>query len=385
MNRGRALLALATFASVLTLAERSAHAQLAATDSTATTWDYAAGRTRFRVEIVASGFHAPVSLAFLPDGRLLVADRPTGELSILDLSTSSRTLVSGVPRVHGKVDGGLLDVLVHPDFTRNHRLIIAYASEEPGGKSVVVERARLDDTQLVDRVRLFLAQPVIDNSNEFGARLLLRHGDLFISLGQRDTPTMAQDLSNDLGKIIRIREDGSIPPDNPFAHHHGARPEIWAYGIRNPVGLALDPVTGEMWEHEHGPKGGDEVNIITRGRNYGWPVITYGLEYNGMPVGAGRTHATGMEQPIYYWDPDIGPTGMIFYTGTAFPDWRGSIFLGALLRGRLIRLVVEGHRVVHEEWLLPDRNWRVRTVAQGPDGFLYLGVQGGMIVRVRPM
>lgn len=360
-------------------------AQSKAVDSTATSWTYHTQNASFRAEVVATGLERPVALSFLPDARLLVADRPTGQLSVLDVTTGVLTALDGVPPVHGKVDGGLLDVLVHPDYQRNGWIYFAYAAPGPDGNATVVDRARLRGASLVDRERLFSARPVVPNSNEFGSRLVLDKGFLYIAVGQRNTPAFAQDLGTHPGKIIRVREDGTVPGDNPFVHEQGALPEIWCYGNRNPVGLALNPETGELWEHEHGPLGGDEVNIIRRGRNYGWPVISYGREYDGRPVGAGITHQAGMEQPVYYYDPDIAPSGMIFYTGNAFPTWRGNLFIGAMVRGHLNRLVIEHDRVLHEERLLEDRGWRVRAVQQGPDGLIYLGVDTGMIVRLRPL
>jgi glucose/arabinose dehydrogenase len=375
-------------AALAVLAASPVAAQSRATDSTATSWSYDSENARFIAEVVATGLKAPVSFAFLPDGLMLAADRPTGQLLLVDLGTGVMTPVLGVPPVHGKVDGGLLEVVVHPDYQRNGWIYIAYASEDSAGNGLVVFRAHLHAGVLEDRQDLFAAQPRIANSNEFGARLVLDSGYLYVSVGQRDTPLLAQDLGSDLGKIIRLYDNGHVPRDNPFTGRKGARPEIWAYGVRNPVGLAVNPWTGALWEHEHGPRGGDEVNIIQRGKNYGWPVIGYGIEYDGKLVGDGITHAAGMEQPIYYWVPDIAPTGMIFYTGKAFPGWRSSAFIGALVRGRLVRLAVDGGRVLHEERLMEDRPWKVRAVQQGPDGFLYLGVigsEGGMIIRIRPL
>ena len=360
-------------------------AQSTATDSTATSWTYDSENERFIAEVVATGLKRPVSFSFLPDGRMLVADRPTGQLSILDVATGVMTPVRGIPPVHGKVDGGLLEVLVHPDYAKNRWLYLAYANEDSTGEGLLVERGWIEGDSLTHRQRIFTAQPRLPNSNEFGSRLVLDRGFLYITVGQRDSAKYGQDLAVHLGKIIRLNEDGSIPATNPFAHTKGARPEIWAYGVRNPVGLAVDPRTGELWEHEHGPRGGDEVNIIRRGRNYGWSTIGYGIEYEGGLVGAGITHGEGMEQPIYYWVPDIAPTGMIFYTGAAFPGWRGSIFIGALQRGRLVRLVIDSDRVLHEERLMTDRPWKVRAVQQGPDGSIYVGVDGGMIIRLRPL
>ncbi len=348
-------------------------------------WTYVTPDTSFQVEVVATGLLAPVSLSFLPDGRLLVADRPVGRLDVFNPATRTLTPIDGVPAVHGRVDGGLLDVLVHPDYARNGWIYLVLSVEVPGGNTTVVDRAHLAGNALVDRHRIFTARPVIPNSNEFGSRLVLEHGYLYVTLGQRNLPDNAQDLGSDLGKIIRLREDGSVPKDNPFVHRAGALPEIWTYGNRNPVGLAINPTTGALWEHEHGPLGGDEINIIRRARNYGWPAISYGLNYDGTPVGAGLTHHAGMEQPVFYYNPDIAPSGMIFYTGQAFPKWRNTIFIGSLTLRYLEHLVVEDERVIHEERLLADRGWKIRAVQQAPDGSLYIGADGGLLGRLTPI
>jgi len=348
-------------------------------------WTYETPDARFQVEVVATGLTAPAGLSFLPDGRLLIADRPVGEFLVFDPASRSLAKIEGVPPVHGKIDGGLMDVLVHPDYAHNGWIYLVSAIEAPGGNTTVVDRVHVASNRIAERQRLFTAQPVIPNSNEFGSRLVLDHGYLYVSLGQRNLPENAQDLGSDLGKIIRLREDGTVPEGNPFADRKGALPEIWTYGNRNPVGLAIDPATGTLWEHEHGPKGGDEINIIRRGLNYGWPVITYGVEYSGAPVGQGITHHAGMEQPVYYYDPDIAPSGMIFYSGPAFPRWRGSIFIGSLALKFLDRLVIDRDHVIHEERLLQDRGWKVRAVQQSSDGSVYIGVDGGLLARISPI
>jgi len=221
--------------------------------------------------------------------------------------------------------------------------------------------------------------------DHYGCRLLLRDGFLFISMGDRLTRDSAQNLSTHNGKIIRLHEDGRLPADNPFLSTPQARPEIWSYGHRNQQGMDFHPQTGELWIHEHGPKGGDEINIVRPGRNYGWPIITYGEEYEGGPVGKGLTQQEGMEQPVYYYVPSIAPSGMTFYTGEAFAAWKGDIFLGAMAGRHLNRLVIEGNEVIEEERLLEDLHWRIRCVKQGPDGALYIAVDQGMIVRLRPV
>jgi glucose/arabinose dehydrogenase len=307
-----------------------------------------------------------------------------GRLDIVDLRSGALTPVEGVPPVVGQVDGGLLDVVVHPDFDHNGLLYYAYSEHTDSGNATVVERARLDGSRLVDRRRFLAVHPYLDNVDQFGARLVLDRGYLYIALGERDVPALAQDLSSNAGKILRLREDGTVPPDNPFVGKPGVRPEIWSYGHRNPHGLAIDPRTGLLWEHEHGPRGGDEINLVRAGRNYGWPVITYGIEYTGGPVGRGITHHDGMEQPRYFYVPSIAPTGMAFYTGTHFARWHGSIFLGSLSYRHLNRVVLDGNRVVREERLLSDRGWRIREVRQGPDGFMYLGIESGLLARIRP-
>jgi glucose/arabinose dehydrogenase len=347
-------------------------------------WSYATPDAHFQVEVVATGLVAPAGLSFLPDGRLLVADRPEGRLSAFDPANRTLTSIDGVPPVHGKIDGGLMDVLVHPDYAHNGWIYLVLSIEVPGGNTTVVDRAKLVGNHLAERQRLFTARPVIPNSNEFGSRLVLDRGYLYVTLGQRNLPENAQDLGSDLGKVIRLREDGSIPKDNPFTHRHGALPEIWTYGNRNSAGLALDPGSGALWEHEHGPQGGDEINIIRRGLNYGWPVISYGVNYGGKPVGGGATHHAGMEQPVFYYEPDIAPSGMIFHTGTGFPRWKNNIFIGSLIVRYLARLVVEGDHVLHEERLLQDRGWKIRAVQEAPDGSLYIGVDGGLLAKISP-
>ena len=359
-------------------------AQASATDTVGSCWSYHTSDAHVRAEVVARGLTVPVSIAFLPDGRAIVAERPLGRLSFVDLRTGALTPITGVPPVVSEVDGGLLDVIAHPDFARNGVLYFAYTEHTDSGNATVVERARLERTQLEDRTRMLAVHPYIDNVNQFGARLVLDHGYLYIALGDRELPELAQDLSTDAGKIVRLREDGSIPADNPFVNVAGARPEIWSLGHRNPHGLTIAPRTGALWEHEHGPRGGDEINIIRAGRNYGWPVVTYGIEYSGEPVGAGLTHREGMEEPSYYYVPSIAPSGMAFYTGADFPRWRNNIFLGSLSYRHLNRVVLDGDRVVREERLLRDRGWRIREVRQGLDGFLYIGVENGLLVRLRP-
>jgi aldose sugar dehydrogenase len=384
LRRGARRSAAVVCAGAAVVSESATQASPQATPDTARTWVFESVAARIRVDVVAEGLMVPWGMAFLPDGRLLVSERPTGRLSVADLGTGVTVPVQGVPAVHGKEDGGLLDVVLHPRYRENGWIYFSYAIHTPEGNTTVVDRARLRGTRLVDRQRLFTAQPYIDNSNHFGSRLVLHEGYLFVSLGERDLRDLAQDLGTHHGKIVRLHEDGRVPDDNPFVRRAGARPEIWSYGHRNPQGLAVNPSTGELWEHEHGPKGGDEVNVIHPGGNYGWPVITYGREYEGGLVGAGLTERKGLQQPLYYYVPSIAPSGMEFYTGDAFPKWRGNLFIGAMALRHLNRLVIETGRVVREERLFADRRWRVRVVRQGPDGLLYIGVDDGRILRLRP-
>jgi aldose sugar dehydrogenase len=359
-------------------------------DTVGASWEYDSQLGRYRVEVVATGVRVPFGIAFLPDSRALVTDRP-GTLWLLDNRTGAMTRVAGVPAVSDSVDGGLLDIEVHPDYARTGWLYFSYSEKTDTGKATVVERARLRDARLVDRQRLFTAYPAVAGDYHFGSRLALKDGYLFITLGERELSALAQELWTDLGKIVRLYDDGRIPNDNPFVGRAGARPEIWSYGHRNPHGLAFHPLTGELWESEHGPLGGDEINVIKRGLNYGWPTVTFGREYDGGPMGDGLTQAPGMEPPVFHYATSAALSGIAFYTGSAFPQWRNNLFVGAMTPRFLARLVVANGRVEREEKLLLEKKWRVRVVQTGPDGFLYLGVQrasdgtGGVIARIRPV
>ncbi|MFZ5490436.1 MAG: PQQ-dependent sugar dehydrogenase [Thiomonas sp.] len=303
--------------------------------------------------------------------------------------------ILGVPGVDARGQGGLLDVALDPDFVGNRRIYLSYAGAEAGRNGTAVARGVLsaDGTRLSDVQVIFRQSPKIDSTAHFGSRLVFApDGTLFITLGDRYSQRdAAQDLSNTLGKVVRIRADGSVPKDNPFVGRTGAMPEIWSHGHRNVQGAAIHPVTGELWTSEHGPQGGDEVNIDRAGRNYGWPRISYGCEY-GAPVGncppvGGATSAPGMEQPVTHWVPtSIAPCGMAFYTGALFPQWRGSLFVGALAGQALWRLQLDGEKVVAREALFADLGERIRDVRQAPDGSIYLVTDGaaGRILRVQP-
>jgi glucose/arabinose dehydrogenase len=325
----------------------------------------------FEVVTVAAGLEHPWGMAFLPNGDVLITERP-GRLRLLREGALDPTPIAGVPAVHASGQGGLLDVALDPDFAANGLIYLSYAAAGDGGNGTRVLRARLGEGRLEDPEVIFTALPLVNSSKHFGSRLVFdRQGHLFITVGERGQDERAQDLADLNGAVIRLHPDGSVPQDNPFAGRADARPEIFSYGHRNPQGMAVHPETGAVWTHEHGPRGGDEVNVIQPGVNYGWPVITHGISYAGFPIGEGE-EKPGMAQPLYHWVPSIAPSGMAFYTGDEFPDWRGDLFVGALRDELLARLEIDGERVVAEERLLEGTIGRIRDVETGPDGFLYL-------------
>ena len=345
------------------------------------------------VETVASGLASPWSLAFLPDGRMLVTERP-GRLRIVSRSGTVSAPVAGVPPVFARGQGGLLDVALAPDFASSGRLYLSYAEPREGASGTTVARARLveqgGDARLEGLEIIFRQQPAAAGGSHYGARLAFgRDGTLFVTLGDRySLRDQAQQLSSHIGKIVRIDPDGSVPGDNPFRTRNGARPEIWSYGHRNVQGAAIDPATGRLWTIEHGARGGDELNRPEAGRNYGWPVITYGRDYSGARIGEG-TAKEGMEQPVKYWDPSFAPSGLAFYTGSLLPAWKGDLFTGGLSGQRLVRLRLDEarERVVGEEVLLAGRGQRIRDVRQGPDGALWLltdDPSNGRLLRLGP-
>jgi len=341
-----------------------------------------------KVETFASGLERPWGLAFLPDGRMLVTERP-GRLRIVSRDGRLSPPLGGVPQVFARGQGGLLDVALDPHFAENRFIYLSYA--EPGEKGTAgtaVARGRLGENRLENLRVIYRQEPKASgSSNHFGSRLVFRRdGTLFVTQGDRyNQRDKVQDLSNDFGKIIRINRDGTIPKDNPFVEKKGARPEIWSYGHRNVQCAALHPESGELWTVEHGARGGDELNHPEAGKNYGWPVITYGVDYSGLKIGEG-TAKEGMEQPVYFWDPVIAPSGMTFYTGDVFPQWKGSVFIGSLTPGLLVRLTLKDGRVTEEERYLGDLYERIRDVRQGPDGMLYLLTDNpvGRILRLSP-
>lgn len=338
-----------------------------------------------RVVTVAKGLEHPWGFAFLPDGRMLVSERP-GRLRLVAPDGTLSPPLGNVPAVYARGQGGLLDVALDPDFARNERIYFTYAEPGEGGAGTALASARLAGDRLADVAVLFRQQPKTGGGNHFGSRVVVgRDGMLWLGLGERYQRDAAQDLSNHLGKVIRIARDGSLPPDNPFIGRADARPETWSYGHRNIQGLAINPQTGVVWLHEHGPRGGDEINIPQAGRNYGWPVITYGIDYSGEKIGIGSA-APGMEQPLLHWTPSIAPSGMAFYTGRKIPAWTGNLFVGSLKFGSLHRVVLDGTRVVAQEQLLREVGENIRDVRDGPDGYLYLATDSaeGRILRIEP-
>ncbi len=341
------------------------------------------------VHAAVHGLDHPWALAFLADRRMLVTERP-GRMRIVGEGGTLSPALAGVPKVFASGQGGLLDVVLDRSFAQNHTIYFCYAEPVEGRARTALARARLiaEGTARVEAVEVIFRQAgPLSSGNHFGCRIVQTPDDnLFLTTGDHfTTRDQAQILGNDLGKIIRIRPDGSAPPHNPFVGKAGAKPDIWSYGHRNPQGLALHPVTGKLWEHEHGPRGGDEVNIIEKGKNYGWPVIGYGIDYSGAKI-HDSTHKAGMEQPIKYWVPSIAPSGMTFYSGNLFASWRGSLFIGALAGQVLVRLELDGDKPVKEERLLQKLRERIRDVREGPDGALWLATDSssGRILRLAP-
>jgi glucose/arabinose dehydrogenase len=338
-------------------------------------------KTKIRVETFADGLEHPWGLAFLPDGRALVTERE-GRLRIVSKAGKLSAPLDGVPKVDAREQGGLLDVAIDPDFADNKLVYLSYAEPGTGGtNSTAVARGTLTETGLSDVKVIFSQQPKVKSNLHFGSRLVFDgKGHLFVTLGERfkkEYRGQAQNLSSDLGKVVRLNTDGSIPKDNPFVGKQGMRPEIWSYGHRNQQGAAINPASGELWNAEHGPKGGDEINIVRAGKNYGWPLVSYGVNYDGTPVGEGKKTGSGIVDPIHYWVPSIGVSGMAFYTSDAIAPWKGNLFVGGLAIPKLVRLELDGDKIAHEEALLADLGARIRTVVQGPDGALYLLTDDG--------
>lgn len=351
----------------------------------------AAPKTDITVETIATGLKNPWGMQFLPDGRMLVTERP-GAMQIISKDGTISEPITGLPHVVQGGQAGLLDVLLAPDFATSGIIYFSY-SEPRGafrnGTSVVRAMLTLADNggAISDGTVIFRQEPAISGRHHFGSRLAwAKDGTLFITTGERATERdSAQDLGTHLGKVIRINADGTVPKDNPFVGNDKARPEIWSYGHRNMQGAAVDPATGQLWTTEHGAQGGDELNTPMAGKNYGWPVITWGIDYDNSPIGEG-TAKEGMEQPVYYWKPSIGTSGLTFYTGDLFKGWKGNILAGGLAAGVVERLVLEDGKVTAVERLLADQGDRIRDVRQGPDGAVYALTddENGKLLRLKP-
>lgn len=348
--------------------------------------------TPIAVTEIATGLASPWGLAFLPDGRMLVTEKAPGAIRIVGRDGKKSPAIAGLPAVDARGQGGMLGIALPPSGEAPGTVFWSYAEPREGGNGLAVARGVLVDgllPKMTDVKIIFRMLPTLESKGHFGGRMVFApDGKLFVTLGERSVlagRVQAQDLGSHFGKIVRINRDGSVPVDNPFVKTAGARPEIWTRGNRNVQAAALDPA-GRLWEVEHGPQGGDELNLIEPGKDYGWPTITYGEEYSGKTIGAGLTQAPGMEQPVYYWDPVIGPSGMAIYSGKLVPEWRGNLFIGGLAAAALVRLVMKDDKVVGEERLLGERSERVRDVVEGPEGALWLLTddKNGKLLRVAP-
>jgi aldose sugar dehydrogenase len=340
-------------------------------------------RARVRIVTLTDALVQPWALAFLPDGDILITERG-GRLRLMHDGHLASAPIGGIPRVDTRTQDGLMDLALHPLFARNRILYFTYSKPGERGDTTALASAKFDGTTLTEVRDLFVADAWSTAGGNSGSRIAFGLDQkIYMSVGERHEQMPAQDLRTHKGKIVRLNDDGTIPPDNPFVGRQDSRPEIFAYGVRNPQGLFVDASTGTIWEHEHGPRGGDELNIIARGHNYGWPAITYGINYNGTTISK-DTARDGMDQPVVHWTPSISPSGLTIYSGDRFPGWRGSVFLGALSGLNLRRLEVRDRRVTHEEVLVLQRAQRIRDVRQGPDGLLYVLTDGGALLRLEP-
>jgi glucose/arabinose dehydrogenase len=342
-------------------------------------------KQKYFVDTLITGLEIPWGMAFLPNGDVLITERK-GQLRIVKNGVLSEDTILGVPPVVFTVQGGLLDIELHPNYEENGWIYLAYScASEEGGSNTAIMRAKLEGNTLVQQEKIFQATPFGNRPHHFGCKLQFdREGYLYFSVGDRGEWDNAQDLTNHAGKIHRIHDDGRIPEDNPFLATEGAMPSIFTYGNRNPQGVTIHPQTGEIWAHEHGPRGGDEVNIIKAGTNYGWPVISYGINYDSTII-TELTEKEGLAQPLHYWVPSIAPCGMTFTTSDLYPNWKGNLLVGSLRFRYLNRCEVVDGKIVHEEKLL-DTQGRVRDVEVGPDGYIYVAVEApGMLLRVYPI
>lgn len=343
--------------------------------------------TSFTVKVLAEGLEQPWGITTLPDGRLLITQK-TGTMRIASLDGTLSEPITGLPKVNSSRQGGLLGLTLDPSFAENRMVFWVFSQPVAGGNLTAVAKGRLaDDEKTIENAQvIYQATPAHPSELHYGGRILFdKTGNIVFSTGERsdlETRPLSQDLNTSLGKVIRITPDGKPAPGNPFEGRSDARPELYSYGHRNVQGLAFHPVTGDLWEGEFGPRGGDEINRIQPGKNYGWPVITYGIEYSGEKIGDAIQQKEGMEQPVYYWDPVLSPSGMTFYSGNAIPEWENNLFIGGLSSSHIARLVIKDNKVVGEERLLADEAQRFRDVHQGNDGALYAVTDQGRLYRI---
>ena len=341
----------------------------------------------FVAEQVLDGISQPTAITFLPDGRALVAQRDRGLVTVADFTTGAKTDVTGLPPLVVFSDAGVHDLELHPAYADNGWIYVAYTEGRPEHSTAVIDRFRLDGTAAKDVERVFTADAYSEGAYHYAARMAFLDGDLYFALGDREHREMAQDNGNHAGTVVRLRDDGAVPEDNPFVGVEEPpvpRPEIWSYGHRDPMGLYVHPETGELWLHEHGPRGGDEVQRVKKGANYGWPITSYGFEYDGGPIGMGIPWREGIELPSWVYVPSIAPSDLVIYEGDAFPAWRGSFLIGAMAGLHLNRLVLRDGEVAAEERLAPRLLGRIRSLAVDDGGFVYLGSDGGQVWRLRP-
>jgi aldose sugar dehydrogenase len=343
--------------------------------------------TSYEAKVITNGLSRPWGITTLPDGRLLITQKE-GNMRIVTTTGQLVASIAGFPKVNSGAQGGLLDVTIDPAFSTNRMVYWTFSEPVTGGNVTSVAKGRLSDDErtIENPMVLYRANPPYDNGMHFGSRVVFdRSGHLFVSAGERSdlaTRPQAQHLNSGYGKIVRITTDGKPAAGNPFLNNSSAKPEIYSYGHRNPQGLAIHPVTGDLWETEMGPRGGDELNRIEAGKNYGWPAITYGIEYGGEKISGGATQKEGMEQPVYYWDPVLSPSGMIFYSGNAIPEWKNNVFICGLNSNHIARLVIENNKVTGEERLLADQGQRFRDITEGNDGALYAITDDGRLYRI---
>jgi glucose/arabinose dehydrogenase len=340
-------------------------------------------KNSFYVDTVYNGLENPWGITWLPDGRMLVGERK-GEILIFDGDIFAGKKVKGFPEIYLKGQSGLLDIQLHPNYATNGWIYATYAKPGTGGGSTTLVRFKLEGDQVSQLEELLQTQPITNSSVHFGSRIIFdNEGYVYFSTGDRGVKENAQDLSNDMGKVHRLHDDGRIPEDNPFVQTPGARPSIWSYGHRNVQGMVYNAEKNIIYTTEHGPRGGDELNVVEKGKNYGWPIITYGIDYSGAII-SDISEKEGMEQPIHYWNPSIATCGLLFYTGDKFPEWKGNVFSGALALTHVARVEVDGKNYQHQEKLL-DGYGRVRQVAQSPDGYIYVLIEGpGMVLKLVP-